>query len=429
MGFTTRLMEQRSQSTTLKDPAQWMVDWFGGMASSTGIQVTSASARRIAAVWCAVRILSESVASLPVFVFRRRPDGRGKDRQTSNSLHRLLHDQPNAWQTSFEFREMQQGHLCLRGNAYSEIVYDGRGGIKALIPRHPDRMRVFDISQEQIGDQPLVYQYTPAIGPARYLFADEVLHLRGLSDDGLIGLSPIQEFRDTLGLSLGTENYAAKFFGNYANPGGVLSHPKTLSKDAQLRLREMWEQRHTGVDNAHKVAVLEEGLTWTAVGVKPEESQLLESRKFSVTEIARIFRVPPHMLADLDRATLRNIEQQAIEFVVHSLRPWLVRWEQRMALALLTPKERADGLFIEFNVDGLLRGDIKGRYAAYAVGRQWGWLSPNDVRALENMNPREDPAGDAYHEPLNMSSSQDPIADPPPDSSTDPNQIQQGAAT
>lgn len=414
MGLTARLMEQRSQVTTLKDPAKWLVDWFGGAQSATGIQVTSESARRIAAVWCAVRILSESVASLPVFVYQRSDDGKGKERKTSNPLHRLLHDQPNIWQTSFEWREMMQGHLALRGNAYAEIVYDRRGSITALIPRHPDRMRVFDISQEQIGEQPLIYQYTPVTGPVRYLFADEVLHVKGLSDDGLVGLSPIQEFRETLGLSLGTETYAAKFFGNYANPGGVLSHPKSLTKDAQKRLREQWEQRHTGLDNVNKVAVLEEGLTWTQVGVNPEDSQLLESRKFSVTEIARIFRVPPHMLADLDRATFSNIEQQAIEFVVHTLRPWLVRWEQRLALALLTPKERASGLFIEFNVDGLLRGDIKSRYGAYAVGRQWGWLSPNDVRALENMNPRTDVGGDAYHEPLNMQSSKDPLADDPP---------------
>lgn len=399
-------MEQRSQVTTLKDPARWLVDWFGGQVSASGVQVTPYMARQITAVWCAVKILSESVASLPCFVYRRRPDGMGKDRQTSNPLHNLLHDQPNPWQSSFEWREMMQGHVCLRGNAYSEIFYDGRGGIRAILPLHPDRMRVYDITNEQIGAQPLVYEYTPRNGPPRFLFADEVLHLKGLSDDGLVGLSPIHEFRETLGLAIGTETYAARFFGNYANPGGVLTHPKTLSGPAVERLRAQWEQKHQGVENAHKVAVLEEGMTWQAIGVNPHDSQLLDSRKFSVSEIARIFRVPPHMLADLDRATFSNIEQQSIEFVVHTLRPWLVRWEQRLALALLTPKERASGLFIEFNVDGLLRGDIQSRYAAYAVGRQWGWLSPNDVRALENMNPREDKGGEAYHEPLNMQSSQ-----------------------
>ncbi len=418
MGLTARLMEQRSQLTTLKDPAKWLLDWWTGGASAAGVTVTSESARRIAAVWCAVRILSESVASLPVFVFRRRPDGKGKDRQPDNPLHRLLHDQPNPWQTSFEWREMQQGHLTLRGNAYSEIVYDRRGGIRMLVPRHPDRMRVYDLSHESIGDQPLVYEYTPARGPSRFLFADEVLHLKGLSDDGFVGLSPIQEFRETLGLSIGTETYAAKYFGNYANPGGVLTHPKNLSKDAVTRLRAQWEQKQSGIENAHKLVVLEEGLSWTAIGVKPQDSQLLESRKFSVTEIARIFRIPPHLLADLERATFSNIEQQSIEFVMHTLRPWLVRWEQRLALALLTPQERRDGLFIEFNVDGQLRGDIKSRYGAYAVGRQWGWLSPNDVRALENMNPRDDAGGDAYHEPLNMQSSQAPAPAPEDDPDT-----------
>lgn len=413
MGLTARLMEQRSQVTTLKDPAKWLVDWFGGGASASGVTVTADSARRITAVWAAIKIISESVASLPCFVYQRRQDGKGKDRQPKNPLHSLLHDQPNPWQTSFEWREMMQGHLCLRGNAYSEILYDGRGGIRALIPRHPDRMRVYDLTQEPIGEQPLVYEYVPSNGPSRFLFHDEVLHMKGLSDDGLVGLSPIAEFRDTLGLSLGTEAYAARFFGNYANPGGVLTHPKTLSKDAVTRLREQWEQKHMGIENAHKVAVLEEGLTWQSIGINPKDSQLIDSRKFSVSEIARIFRVPPHMLADLDRATFSNIEQQSIEFVVHTLRPWLVRWEQRLGMALLTPKERASGLFIEFNVDGLLRGDIKSRYDAYAVGRQWGWLSPNDVRGLENMNPRDDKDGDAYHEPLNMQSSKEPAPTEP----------------
>jgi HK97 family phage portal protein len=404
-------MERRSQISTLKDPARWLVDWFGGHTSATGVQVTNESARRITAVWAAVKIISESVASLPCFVYQRRKDGKGRDRQTDNPIHRLIHTQPNPWQSSFEWREMMQGHLCMRGNAYSEMLYDRRGGIQSLIPRHPDRMRVYDISQESIGNHPLVYEYQPASGPARFLFPDEVLHLKGLSDDGFVGLSPIHEFRETLGLSIGTEGYAARFFRNYANPGGVLTHPKTLSAPAVTRLREQWEQKHQGVDNAHKVAVLEEGLTWTAIGVKPIDSQLIESRKFSIAEIARIFRVPPHMLADLDKATFSNIEQQSIEFVMHSLRPWLVRWEQRLGMALLTPREQSQGLFIEFSVDGLLRGDVKSRYAAYAVGRQWGWLSPNDVRAFENMNPREDDGGDAYHEPLNMQSSADPTRD------------------
>lgn len=411
MGLMARLMEQRSQMTTLKDPAKWLVDWWGGGATSSGVTVTATTARRVSAVWAAVRILAESVASLPVFVYKRRPDGKGKDKQPTNPLHRLLHDQPNAWQTSFEFFEMLMGHVVLRGNAYAEIIYDGRGSIRMVIPLHPDRMRVYDLTQEQIGDQPMAYEYQPATGPSRVLFADEVLHLKGLSDDGLVGLSPIEIFRETLGLSLGTEQYAAKYFGNYANPGGVLTHPKTLSKDAATRLREQWEHRQAGLDNAHRLAVLEEGLSWTQIGVKPQDSQLLESRKFSVTEIARIFRIPPHLLGDLERATFTNIEQQSIEFVVYALRPWLVRWEKRLGLSMLTKDERQRGYFIEFNVDGLLRGDISSRYRAYAIGRQWGWLSPNDVLSLENMNLREDAGGNAYHEPLNMQSSQDSSRD------------------
>lgn len=408
MGLTARLMERRSQLTTMKDPARWLIDWFGGGLTSSGVTVTQMNVRRIPAVYRAVRIIAEAIASQPLHVYKRTEDGKGKERQPGNPLYSLLHDQPNPWQTSFEWREMMQGHLCLRGNAYCEIVYDGRGGIRSLIPRHPDRMRIYDLLGAGIGDQVVAYEYHPVNGPTRILFADEVLHLKGLSDDGLIGLSPIDEFRESLGLAIGTETYAAKFFANYGNPGGVLTHPKTLSKEAAERLRETWERNHTSIDNAHRVAVLEEGLTWTAIGVKPQDSQLLESRKFSIAEIARIFGVPPHKVYDLDRSTNNNIEHQSIEFVTDTVRPWSVRWEQRLAMALLTKRERDAGLFIEFNLDGLMRGDISSRYTAYAVGRQWGWLSPNDVRALENMNRREDAGGDAYHEPLNMQSSNDP---------------------
>lgn len=409
-------MEQRSQVSTLKDPAKWLVDWFGGATSAAGVTVTADSARRIAAVWAAVRIISHSFASAPCFVFKRRQDGKGKDKQINNPIHRIVHDQPNRWQTSFEWREMMQGHLLLRGNAYSEILYDGRGGIRALVPLHPDRVRVYDISSHQIGDHPIVYEYQPISGASRYLFPDEVLHVKGFSDDGLVGLSPIQEFRETLGLAIGTESYAARFFGNYANPGGVLTHPKSLSAPAVERLRAQWEQKHRGVENAHQVAILEEGMTWTAIGINPKDSQLIDSRKFSIAEIARIFNLQPHKLGDLEKATFSNIEHQAIEFAVDTMRPWFVRWEQRFDVALLTARERADGLFIEFNMDGMLRGDIKSRYDAYAVGRQWGWLSPNDVRGLENMNPRDDESGDAYHEPLNMQSSQQPAASAPKNS-------------
>lgn len=411
MGLTARLMEQRSQVTTLKDPAKWLVDWWGGGATSSGVTVTPNKARSITAVWCAVRIIAESIAASPLFIYKRRPDGKGRDKQINNPLHRLLHDQPNPWQTSFEWLEMMTGHACLRGNAYSEIVYDGRGGIKMLVPRHPDRIRVYDITGAGIGDQVLAYEYHPVSGPPRMLFADEVLHLKGLSDDGLVGLSVIDEFREVLGIGIATEQYAGRFFANYGNPGGVLTHPKSLTEGAALRLQQQWQAKHTGVENAHKVAVLEEGLTWTAIGVKPQDSQLLESRKFSVTEFARILRVPPHKLYELDRSTNNNIEHQSIEFVTDTLRPWAVRWEKRLAVSLLTSKERNDGYYIEFNLDGMLRGDIQTRFRAYAMGRQWGIFSPNDVLAKENMNPREDPGGDAYHEPLNMQSSKDPVED------------------
>lgn len=420
MGLTTRLMEQRSTST-LKDPAKWLIDAFGGLTVSSGVVVTPYTARKIVAVMCAVRIIAESIASLPLFIYKRRPNGqKGRDKQTSNPLHTILHDQPNPWQTSFEWIEMMTGHVCLRGNAYSEILYNGRGGVRMLVPRHPDRMKVYDVSNASIGDQTLAYEYSPSTGPSRILFADEVLHLKGISDDGLVGMSPVHEFAESLGLAIGTERYAGKFFANYGNPGGVLTHPKQLSPDAAKRIREQWEAKHTGVENAHRVAVLEEGLTWTSIGVDPKASQLLESRQFSIAEIARIFRVPPHMLADLSRATFSNIEHQSIEFVMHTLRPWLVRWEKRLALSLLTPSERASGLFMAFKLEGLLRGDSASRFSAYRTGREIGVYSANDIRDLENMNPRDDPDGDAYLSPMNMSSSNEQKDEPDGGAQTPP---------
>jgi hypothetical protein len=226
-----------------------------------------------------------------------------------------------------------------------------------------------------------------------------VWHLRGLSSDGLVGLSPIQLMRQAIGLGMATEEFGARFFGNDARPGGVLQHPGVLGNEAFERLQSSWETRHGGLSNSHRVAILEEGMQYSQIGIPPEDAQFLETRKFQVTEIARAFRVPPHMLADLERATFSNIEHQSIEFVVHSIRPWLVRWEQSIQQQLMLDRDRQK-YFAEFVVDGLLRGDTVSRYQAYATGRQNGWLSANDIRTLENMNPVD--GGDIYLVPLNM---------------------------
>jgi HK97 family phage portal protein len=259
----------------------------------------------------------------------------------------------------------------------------------------------------QLPDYRLRYSYRRPDGSLRIYTQDEIFHMRGLSSNGIVGLSPLSAAREVIGAAIATQAYGSRLFSNDARPGGILEHPGKIGEDAAVRLRQSWTAAHSGVGNSHKVAVLEEGMTFKALSMSAEDSQFLQTREFQVGEIARIFRIPPHMIGDLKRATFSNIEQQAIEFTTHTIRPWLVRWEQAIARDLIPDGE----VFAEHNVDALLRGDLSGRYAAYAVGIQNGWLSSNEIRSLENLNPIE--GGDEYH------SVQIPLA-PPPEPSTKP---------
>lgn len=376
-------------------PALW--GETGWLRSDAGETVSPESALTISAVYACVRILSESVASLPLMLYRRRSDG-GKERVTEHPLYELLHNAPNGEMSSFTWRETCQGHVSLWGNAYSQVVYDGAGRVREIWPLRPDRMMV---GRSTAGE--LVYEYRRSETDGARLFrADEILHIPGMGFDGLVGYSPITMARNALGLSRATEKFGSKLFANGARPSLVLKTPGAakLSDAAKRRLQESWNSEFGGVERAHSTAVLEEGWDITTIGVPPEDAQFLETRRFQLLEIARMFRVPPHMLAELERATFSNIEHQAIEFVVHTLRPWLVRWEQSMRRRLLTEAERAQGYFVEFAVDGLLRGDAKSRNESYQIGRNGGWLSVNDIRSLENLNPIEN--GDIYLQPLNM---------------------------
>lgn len=388
MGIFARMFETRAHP---KDPV--IAEWWGqGNDTATGLRVDETGALSYAAVFACVRILAESVASLPLVMFERTPEG--KQRAPQHPLYTLLHDLPNPEMTSLHLRETLMGHLALWGNAYANIVWSRGGQVLELWPLRPDRMRV---ARE---DGQLRYYYRVNPGDAeRTIPARDVLHVAAFSQDGTVGLSPLSLFREAVGLGLAAQEFGARFFGNDARPGAVLQHPGALSDEAFKRLQQSWESRHQGLDKSHRVAILEEGMTINEIGIPPEDAQFLETRKFQVTEIARVYRVPPHMLADLDRATFSNIEHQSLEFVMHTLRPWLVRWEQALSRDLLTPAERVR-YFPEFVVDGLLRGDIQSRYQAYAVGRQNGWLSANDIRDLENMNRVE--GGDVYLVPLNM---------------------------
>lgn len=355
----------------------------------SGAAVNGDTSMRVAAVYGCVRVISETVGSLPLHIYRRT--GSGKQRADNHPLYRLLHNTPNEWQTAMEFREMLQAHLCLRGNAFAYINWINDSTASELIPLHPDRVLV-----RQLPDMTLEYDVR-SNGSVRTFNSEDILHIRGLSSDGIVGRSVLEDARDSIGVALSTQEYAGKFYANDATPSLAVMLPGKLSPEARKRFVESWQETFGGSRNARRTAVLEEGAKVEPIAMTFDDAQFLETRKFQRSEIAGIFRVPPHMIGDLDRATFSNIEHQAIEFVTHCVRPWLVRWEQAISKALFT----APGVYFpEHNVDGLLRGDVKSRYEAYAVGRTNGWLSANDIRSMENMNPI--PGGDIYLQPLNM---------------------------
>lgn len=363
--------------------------------TSSGRPVTERSAMQMTAVYSCVRILAEAIAGLPLHVYRLK-DGGGKEKAVDHSLYRLLHDEPNPEMTSFVFRETLMTHLLLWGNAFAQIVCNGLGEVIGLYPLQPNRMSVGrDLDTKQLyyeyqtsWDEPAGEYKTIRLTPA------DVLHIPGLGFDGLVGYSPIAMARNAIGLAQATEDYGASFFANGAAPGGVLEHPGTI-KDPS-RVRESWQQTFGGARNGNKVAVLEEGMKYTPISVSPEQAQFLETRKFQLNEIARIFRIPPHMIGDLEKSSFSNIEQQSLEFVKYTLDPWVIRWEQAITKTLLNPREKQQ-LFVKFNVEGLLRGDYQSRMEGYAVARQNGWMSANDIRELENLDRIETAdGGDLY---------------------------------
>ena len=364
-------------------------------STTSGKAVTERSAMQMTAVYSCVRILAEAVAGLPLHLYRYKEDS-GKEKAIDHPLYLLLHDEPNPEMSSFVFRETLMTHLLLWGNAYAQIIRNGKGEVIALYPLMPNKMTVDRDSQGR-----LYYQYTrsseeaPTMkGAIVNLLPSDVLHIPGLGFDGLVGYSPIAMAKNAIGMAIACEEYGAKFFANGAAPGGVLEHPGTI-KDPQ-RVRESWQSTFGGSGNANKIAVLEEGMKYTPIGISPEQAQFLETRKFQINEIARIFRVPPHMVGYLEKSSFSNIEQQSLEFVKYTLEPWLVRWEQSIQRTLFSAEEKKQ-YFAKFNVEGLLRGDYASRMNGYATARQNGWMSANDIRELENLDriPAED-GGDLY---------------------------------
>ncbi|WBW49423.1 phage portal protein [Peptoniphilus equinus] len=340
------------------------------------MNVNEFTAMQMAAVYSCVRVLAETLAGLPLHLYKRE-SSNSKEKARDHPLYFLLHDEPNEEMTSFVFRETLMTHLLLWGNAYAQIIRNGRGEVINLYPLMPNKMTVM-----RSEDGEIFYKYKHKNEDV-YLLKEHILHIPGLGFDGLIGYSPITMAKNAIGMAMACEEYGASFFQNGAQPGGVLEHPGII-KNPQ-RVRESWNKAFQGPQNANKVAVLEEGMKYQPIAIAPSEAQFLETRKFQINEIARIFRIPPHMIGDLEKSSFSNIEQQSLEFVKYTLDPWIVRWEQSLERSLLTKKEK-ESYFIKFNLDGLLRGDYESRMNGYAVGRQNGWMSANDIRELENLD-------------------------------------------
>lgn len=384
----------KSAAAGLPSPADdyWYQPYAVG--SSAGMRVTPDSALRLSAVYGAVRAISETVAMLLPILYERTGDG--KQRAYSHPLYSVLYRKPNPWQTAYEFWEMMQGHLELRGNGYAQILPSNTGDpVGALIPLHPDRMRVERLPGN---DFRLRYRFRNQDGTETIYSQDEIFHMRGFSLDGITGMSPISVEREVIGVGLGLQDYAARFIENDATPPGTLEHPGKLTPEARKNLKDSWQASQTG-GNRHKTAVLEEGLKYNVVGITNKDAQFIEAREFQIEDIARIFRIPPHKIGHLKRSTFSNIEQQSIEFVQDCMLPRLKRIEQAISRDLL-PADEQDQFFAEFNVDAIMRGDIAGRYAAYGSAILDGWMTRNEARAKENLNPL--PGLDEPLEPMNM---------------------------
>lgn len=359
--------------------------YFG--TSNAGKSVNPKNAVQVSAVYACVRVIAETIASLPFGVYESTDSGSNK--ATEHPLYRLLHDEPNPEMTSFVWRETMLTHLLLYGNAYCQIIRSGRTNIVGLYPLLPDRM---EVDRDSKGN--LTYTYTTTDGKPVALRPEDVLHIPGLGFDGIVGYSPIALEKNAIGLGIAAEEYGSRFFQNGARPSGILTHPNTV-KDPK-RLRESWNAAYGGSGNSGKVAILEESMTFTPISIPNNEAQFLETRKFQVEEICRIYRVPAHLIGNLDHATFSNIEHMSIDFAVHTIRPWLVRIEQAMNRALFLDTEKGR-FYVQFNLDGLMRGDYKSRMEGYAIARQNGWMSANDIRELENLNPLpEEEGGNAY---------------------------------
>lgn len=383
----------RSQKT-LGHPSTaeyWVNKWLGH-----GGSVTEESSLKLNAVWAAVNVISGAVGMLPLVTYKRIDD-RSKQRAFNHPTYRLLHDRANPYMSANVLQETLQGHALLWGNGYAEIELNGAGRPVALWPLPPSA-----VTPEFDGNV-LVYKVNTDKGEV-VLPSNQMYHVHGLGSDGIKGYSVIKFAGDNISLGMAAENNASAFFKNDSSPSGILTHPGVLEKPTKDKVKEDWERQHrgsqAGLSRRYRIAVLHSGMDWKQIGIPAKDAQLIESRQFSVNDIARWFQIPPHMIGDLARATFSNIEQQSQEFVTLTLMKWLVRWQDEANYKLFKSSERSR-FFTEYVTQALLRGDTKARFEAYTMGRLGtGHLSVNDIRAMENMNPVE--GGDGYLQPLNM---------------------------
>jgi len=359
-------------------------------------EVDAATALSQTPVWAAVNVISGTLGSLPLILYRELSDG-GKERERNNRLYNMLRWQPNSFQTAVEFIEMGQGHLLLRGNFFARLEVNRIGELTGIVPLHPDKIQL-----KLVGGGVVEYHYQEGTGQPRVFSSEEILHVKGLSSDGLIGYSPITVGAGAIALSGAAERYGSKFFRNSATPSGILSHPGKLKPEARSNIKKSWHSAH-GAGKQHSVALLEEGLAWTALSVSPEEAQFLETRKYQAEEVCRLFNVPPHLLHLLDRSTFSNVVEANKSFATNTIRPWAIRFEQAIRKSILE-RFSPEGTFVEFEMSDLLRPDAQARAQANQILLQNGALTIDEWRARENMNPvtMDNDAGSTHWMPLNV---------------------------
>jgi HK97 family phage portal protein len=382
-------------------PTSWHLLKAGAdYATDAGVHVSPHLAENLSTVFACVQAIAETVAMLPLVVYSKGADGE-RTEQPEHPLALLFGGDPNPWQTGAELLEMLTAHCLLRGNAYAEIQRDAAGAPIGLVPYHPDW-----VSMVRIGAGRYRYDVSVPEGGTRRILPEDMLHLKDRTDDGIIGKSRLARTRETMGIALASERFAGATFRNGAQLSGILTHPEHLGEEATANLKRSFSETYAGADKAGAVAVLEEGLRWQQISVSPDDAQMLESRRFSVEQLARIFRVPTPIIGHYEGGNYAALAAVGQWFYTQTIQPWLIRWERTIERAMLTPAGRRQ-VEVEFDLDLLLRGDMLTRLQAYRIGREIGLYSANELRRFEHLNPRSDDDGDAYLSPMNMQPGQE----------------------